>query len=231
MSALLCSTAHFNRAHSPVTFASAADRKSPTRIAPEVSYTCPQMNQPFLVPQAGDVGFLRQNGFPAPEWWIRFAEARKYGKDRGPLSPAHWNHTFLIVGDGPGAPLIEATPGGIQKNSLDEYAGQEVMVVRPSYPDPASCSRAVAAMTAMVGQPYGFSLILPDALSMLFNTTLRIGFTKHRTCSGSVAHVLNLGGVDMGDFEEWNSPADNWDVLYRHGVCYGTPSNSNLKAA
>ena len=159
----------------------------------------------------GDVGFVHDHaGFPAPEWWIRFAEARKYGRAVGRVSAAYWNHCFMVTADA----IIEATPKGIVRSSLDEYAHRDATVVTPNYQSESLLDRAIEAAESSVGQRYGYSFIFADALSMVFNSTLRIGFTKHHTCSGAVAHWLEVGGIDMGDFEEWNSPADNWSVLH-----------------
>lgn len=178
-----------------------------------------------MIVQPGDVGFTREGGFPKPEWWIRFAERRKYGRDTGHDSPAHWNHCFLITnvaGD-----LLEATPQGIAANRLDEYNHVEVGMLRPAYDAPTLLSATIAwsqpaavvsHMQAMQGQPYAWGSILSDAASLLFGFTLRIGFAKHHTCSGAVAHALSLSGVDMGDDEEWNSPADNWAILRKLGA-------------
>lgn len=164
--------------------------------------------------QPGDVGFSRDLvGFPAPEWWIRFAEARKYGKDKGLFSPAHWNHTWMVT-DTDGT-IVQATPQGMTKGNARWYFDnpkQQVVLARPEYIDDEA-SRAVKAMEAMLGDKYAYGSIFTDALSLLFNSTLRVGFTKHHTCSGSVAHALVSSGVVDMDFEEWASPADVFSKL------------------
>lgn len=159
----------------------------------------------------GDVGFVHDPAsFPSPNWWIRFAESRKYGKITGPLSPAYWNHCFLVTADA----IIEATPQGVVRSSVDEYVNRDHVLVTPKYQSVSFRDRAVEAAESSVGQRYGYSFIFADALSLVFNSALRIGFIKHHTCSGALARWLTVGGIDMGDFEEWNSPADDWSVLH-----------------
>lgn len=167
--------------------------------------------------QPGDVGFARNPGFAT--WCIRFAEACKYGRDTGNDSPAHWNHCFLIISTA--GDLLEAQPNGITANTLAAYEGLDTAVLRPPYPPTpflGSSPASVVQMRAMQGQAYAFGSIMSDALSLLFGSTLRIGFVRHHTCSGAVAHALNLSGIDMGDDEEWNSPADNWAILRKLGA-------------
>ncbi|MGH7722300.1 MAG: hypothetical protein ACRENL_05620, partial [Candidatus Dormibacteria bacterium] len=63
-----------------------------------------------------------------------------------------------------------------------------------------------------LGQRYGDAVIVSDALYLLFGGAFRFGFSGKHTCSGSVAHALELDGYDLGDDEEWNSPADDFAV-------------------
>lgn len=162
--------------------------------------------------QPGDVGFSRDKvSFPAPEWWIRFAESRKYGDGRSVTAPAHWNHAWLVI-DAAGT-ILEATPQGIVENNVSEYQTsktQECVILRPRY---QAVQLAVQAMKRMQGQPYAFGSIFSDAMSLLFNSKLRIGFIGHHTCSGAVAHALVCGGAVDLDYEEWASPADVFSAL------------------
>lgn len=162
-----------------------------------------------LVVQPGDVGFSRDLvGFPAPEWWIRFAESRKYGRDQGAMSPSHWNHTWMVTGDDA---IIQATPNGMERGKISWYVNnpkQRLMILRPHWTHPEGPAVAVQAMEKMLGQPYAFGSIFSDALSLVFNSTLRIGFINRHTCSGAVAHALVCSGLIDMDFEEWASPAD-----------------------
>jgi hypothetical protein len=46
------------------------------------------------------------------------------------------------------------------------------------------------------------------ALAFVFQTRLRFGRVGEHICSGAVSHALARSGLDMGEDEEWNSPAD-----------------------
>jgi hypothetical protein len=153
----------------------------------------------------GDIGFHHDTDLQSG--LIRWAEARKYGRAHGPDDPAYWNHTFMITQ--PPDVLVEADPSGVALGNLTEYP-DHVVFFRPPYAD--STLRTVGLITAMIGERYGDLHIMSDAVYLLFKTTLRFGFAGKHTCSGLVARVLTLSGIDMGDDEEWNSPADNFKI-------------------
>lgn len=165
--------------------------------------------------QPGDIGFHRDRGMIP--WFIRFAEGRKYGAGKTPDDPAFWNHTFMVGArrDDGALSVIEANPGGVRTNSLTEYAADgNLRIARPPY---RNVQVALAMMDSLVGSDYGYLSIISDAAYLLFDATLRLGVAGHHTCSGAVAHALQLCGFDMGDDEEWNSPADNYAIAKRFG--------------
>jgi hypothetical protein len=161
-----------------------------------------------LQPGPGDVGLTHGSGFA--DWAIRFAETRRYGRG----SPqAKWNHAFLIV-DAEGG-LIEAQGHGVVPNSLKaEYGHADYVIVRPPFA-PGDADKAVAAMKAMLGDHYGYLEIVCEGLAFLTQTRLRFGIAGEHICSGAVSRAVTVGGVDMGDYEEWNSPADVMNVALK----------------
>jgi len=151
--------------------------------------------------QTGDVGLTRGHGFA--DWAIRFAESRRYG---GASPEAKWNHAFMIV-DADGG-LIEAEGRGVVANSLAaEYSATEHTILRPPYPE-GGADRAVAVMRGMLGDHYGYLEIVCEGLAFMFQTKLRFGILGEHICSGAVSRAVEIGGLDMGPDEEWNSPAD-----------------------
>lgn len=159
-------------------------------------------------PDPGDVGLTHGSGLV--DWAIRFAEARRYGRS----SPqANWNHAFLIV-DAEGG-LIEAQGHGVVRNSLKaEYSHADYVIMRPPFPA-GGADRAVAVMTAMLGDHYGYLEIVCEGLAFLTQTRLRFAVAGEHICSGAVSRAVTVGGVDMGDDEEWNSPADVMNVALK----------------
>jgi len=63
-------------------------------------------------------------------------------------------------------------------------------------------------MKAMLGDKYGFLEIVSEALAFFNGTKLRFGIEGQHICSGAVSDACQQGGIDMGDDDEWNSPAD-----------------------
>ena len=163
--------------------------------------------------QAGDIGWHRDTGIAA--WFIRWAEARKYGKNWTAQSPAvkgpaYYNHVYMMVSS---LRLIEATPKGVVYADLSEYVGQyqptDSAWFRPVFADADGADRAVHAMQQSVGEMYDNLAIISDALYLLCHrVNVRFGLTTHATCSGVVAHALELAGLDLGDYETCSSPAD-----------------------
>lgn len=165
--------------------------------------------------QAGDIGFRRDTGFAA--WWIRYGESRKYGKDWDRSSPSHWNHVFCMVSPDT---LIEANPQGIQQSPLSKYVGQyqpvDTVWFRPVYPEADGAAVATAAMRASLGEHYDYLVLISDALYLLLNRfNVRFGLDSHATCSGVVAHALELAGIDMGLYATCSTPADVLAVALR----------------
>lgn len=152
--------------------------------------------------QAGDVGLAHGSGLV--DWAIRFAEARKYGRSS---AEAQFNHAFMIV-DSSGL-LIEAKGRGVVSNMMAKaYPGDsDHVVIRPPY-QPGCADKAVAAMKAMLGDKYGFVEIASEALAFFTGTKFRFGIEGQHICSGAVSDACQQGGIDMGDDDEWNSPAD-----------------------
>jgi hypothetical protein len=151
--------------------------------------------------EPGDVGLTHGTGIV--DWAIRFAEARRYGRNS---VEARWNHAFMIVDTAGG--LVEAQGRGVVRNTLSrEYANSEYVILRPPYP-PGGAGRAVAAMQGMLGASYGYLEIVSEALAFLTQTKLRFGVAGQHICSGAVSAAVDQGGVAMGNDEEWNSPAD-----------------------
>lgn len=166
-------------------------------IGPDPAHpAAPDRRLPFL----GDIGLTHGRGFV--DWWIRWAEARRYGSRS---LEAEWNHAFLVV-DVDGRAIVEATGGGVRRASIDQYMLTPHMILRPPYPSTAGS--AIAAMEAMVGSRYGWLEIACEGLAFLTQTRLRFGVAGEHICSGAVSHAVARAGIDMGDDEEWNSPAD-----------------------
>jgi hypothetical protein len=159
------------------------------------------MSESDSVFQPGDVGLAHGPGLV--DWAIRFAEARRYGKNS---QEARWNHAFLIV-DATGD-LIEAAGKGVRRDTMKkEYAHGDYTVLRPPFRD-GGADRAVATMTNLLNDKYGYLEIACEALAFLTQTKLRFGFANQQICSGAVSYALDQGGIPMGEDEEWNSPAD-----------------------
>lgn len=150
----------------------------------------------------GDVGFACQPGFI--NWWIKFAQRRKYGKN----SPAaKWNHTFMVTsyqGD-----LVQAVSSGMEKGHLADYAGQDIELRRPPYAA-GEAANAVAATEELWADHsrYGMLTIASVALSLLTGTKLRFGLDGTEICSGAVSYALTRANVDVGQDAEFNTPAD-----------------------
>jgi hypothetical protein len=112
----------------------------------------------------------------------------------------------MIVDAGGG--LIEAQGRGVVKGSFAvEYATADCLLLRPPL-SPRGVDQAVAVMRGMLGDRYGYLEIVCEALTFLTQTKLRFGIVGEHICSGAVSRALAVGGLDMGDDEEWNSPAD-----------------------
>lgn len=154
----------------------------------------------MTTPQAGDVGLSTGTGFI--DWCIRFGESRRYGRGSREASV---NHAFMVV-DGSGG-IIEAQGRGMVPATMTEYRTTAHLLIRPPYQDDG-CVRAVAAMRDMCGSSYGYLEIACLGLAFLTQTKLRFGVAGEHICSGAVARALDRGGLDMGDDEEWDSPAD-----------------------
>ena len=165
----------------------------------------------------GDVGFASQPGFI--NWWIRFAQRRKYGK--GPA--AKYNHVFMVTGYN--GELIQAVSRGMVRGHLSDYTGQDVEMRRPPY---ASGTFPVGVIAASAMEEllrnhdhYGFLTIACIAVSLLTGTRLRFGLAGTEICSGAVAYALTRANVDCGDDESFDTPADlmhiamarNWPVV------------------
>jgi hypothetical protein len=159
--------------------------------------------------KSGDVGLSRGEDFV--DWWIRFAEARRYGKQS---REARWNHAFLVV-DATGN-LIQAEANGIVRGKLSEYAGGSYTILRPPYPTEGAI-RAVHAMSQMLGERYNYLEIASLALALLTQTKLRFGIEGTQICSGSVSWALTVGGVDCGEDPTYNTPADLMHAAEVHG--------------
>lgn len=164
--------------------------------------------------QAGDIGFHKNNNIQS--WFIRWAESRKYGHDMGRSSPSHWNHVFMMTSPDT---LIEANPAGVQESPLSKYVGKyqpvDTVWYRPVFPEVDGAARTVAAMQSTVGEKYDDLVLVSDALYLLFSRFKpRFGLKGHATCSGgTVSRALELGGgIDMGDWENCNTPADVFAV-------------------
>lgn len=148
----------------------------------------------------GDVGFADQRGFV--NWWIRFAQRRKYGT--GPA--ARWNHTFMVTGIG--GELVQAESSGMARGHLSDYNGQEFVVLRPFYADRADIAAAAIEELLTEHDRYGFLTIASVAISLLTGTRLRFGLSGTEICSGAVAYALTRANVDMGPDCEFDTPAD-----------------------
>lgn len=159
------------------------------------------MVEPETVYQPGDVGLAHGSGLV--DWAIRFAEARRYGSKS---QEARWNHAFLIIDENGG--LIEAAGQGVRRDTMEkEYAHGDYVVLRPPFGE-GGADRAIATMTKMLSDKYGYLEIVCEALAFLTQTKLRFGFANQQICSGAVSYALDQGGIPMGEDEEWNSPAD-----------------------
>jgi hypothetical protein len=175
---------------------------------------------PAVTLQAGDVGFHHDTGPIACA--IRYFERRKYGKPWSAESsavkgPAWSNHVFLM--DGPDT-LVEANPQGVQLSPLSKYVGQyqptDTVFYRPVYPEADGAAVATRAMQASVGEKYDDLTIVSDALYLLFSRfNVRFGLEDRATCSGVVAHALELAGIDLGEFANCSTPADVYAVGQR----------------
>lgn len=150
----------------------------------------------------GDVGFASQPGFI--NWWIRFAQRRKYGK----YSPAaRWNHVFMVTGNN--GELIQADARGMVRGNLKDYAHQTIELRGPHY-GPGEAAIAAYAMEELLAahDHYGFLTIASVALSMLTETKLRFGIDGTEICSGAVSYALTRANIDVGQDAEFNTPAD-----------------------
>ena len=149
----------------------------------------------------GDVGLSHGSGLV--DGAIRFAESLRYGRRS---FEARWNHAFMIVttsGD-----LIQAEGHGVVKGSIQsDYGHGDYVILRPPYP-PWGAERAVAAMTLLLNEKYGYLEIVSEALSFMLQTKLRFAIEGQQICSGAVSFALDQGGIFMGYDEQWNSPAD-----------------------
>jgi hypothetical protein len=157
----------------------------------------------------GDIGLTSQPGFV--EWWIRFAQRRKYGN-----SPvAKYNHAFMVVGtDGE---LIQATGSGMARGNLRDYAGQDVTLVRPPYPNGPSAAVATMEELLAAHDNYGWLTIASVALTLMTGTKLRFGLSGTEICSGAVAYALTRSDIDCGDDESFDTPADLAEIVATHG--------------
>ena len=161
--------------------------------------------------QPGDVFWVEQHDFVS--WAIRFAQRVKYHGN----PCAAWNHCGLVVGFN--GEISEADPTGMALGNLTEYGGVQMAIRRPPYQQPwedsgqlmpGGATMAVTASQELVEkhEKYGFLSILSVSLALLTGTKLRLGVSGHQICSGAVSYALTRANIDMGDDEEWNTPAD-----------------------
>ena len=165
----------------------------------------------------GDVGWIVQHDFAS--WWIRWAQQRKYGKH---APEARYNHCFLVVGTA--GEIIEADPSGIALGNLSEYAGTEMVLRTPPYA-PGDAAVAVAAAHELLdaGDRYGFLVMGSLAVAMLTGTKLRIGIKGTQVCSGAVSYEVTRANIDVGQDEEYNTPADVMHVAGAQAWAVGSP--------
>lgn len=170
---------------------------------------------PAPTPQEGDILLVRGSGFPDPDWWIRWAEARHYGKARGPADPAWVNHATYILDE---IDQLEAEAHGILRRPIATCLAENsgAILVRPAY-EPGRAADATRAALRLEGQPYDFPLLASEALIFLTGTKLRFGLAGTSICSGFVGYVLTEGGLDVGTDEEWLSPADLAAICFQVG--------------
>lgn len=166
------------------------------------------------------MGFHRDKGLAA--WFIRYGESRKYGKPWSKESPAvrgpaFYNHVWMMVSANV---LIEANPAGVQVSPLSKYVGSfqptDTDFYRPVFPEADGAAVASKAMQASVGEKYDGLSIVSDALYLLFRRfNVRFGLNSRATCSGVVAHALELAGIEMGLYATCDTPADVLAVALR----------------
>lgn len=104
--------------------------------------------------------------------------------------------------------IIEADPGGISTGNLSEYTGTEMALRRPPYPFGAGMAVEAAQELLAAKDHYGWLVIVSVALAMLTGTKVRIGIKGTQICSGAVSYEETRAGVDVGEDEEFNTPAD-----------------------
>jgi hypothetical protein len=158
------------------------------------------MEQRPVASTPGDIGFVSQPGFI--NWWIRFAQRRKYGRYS---VAARWNHVFIVTDIYGG--IIEADPGGVTRANLRKYRNQDFELRRPPY-GPGGAAIVVAAATEHLGRKYGFLTIASVALSLLTGTKLRFGISGQEICSGEAADDMTRANIDCGPDESFDTPAD-----------------------
>lgn len=123
---------------------------------------------------------------------ISLAQRRRF---RGPDAVyAHWSHSALIVKtDGT---LVEAEIGGVMRNPISSYRGDEYHLVRLGSEFSAEGrARTVAFANQQVGKGFGFLDMFGASVYLLTGWPLRLVRSGHEICSGLVVTALQAGGL------------------------------------